>query len=206
MTKKPAKAPDDPGAFGMLTPVETRILEGAGYQLVARLAKTRRVPSDWSHSLLLEIHRLLFADVFPEHAGKLRHEDVTFRSHRLPTSEPVPYRLANLVTEARTIIADAQLLEPSRRITEIVPRIASFHAACVLTQPFIDGNKRWARQVLNAILTDCGFYPGTEITGDQRAAYLEAIDKAAEGDIDQLENLIYSGWLALRQQFRAGTY
>lgn len=203
---KPSKALDDPGAFGILTPEQRRTIDGAAYHLLARFAKTKRSSSDWSNSLLLEIHRDLFGDVFPEHAGRLRQKEVTLRAHAVPMPQQIPYRLADMLVNARAIIDDALPLDPTSRITKMMPRIARFHAECVIIQPFIDGNKRWARQVLNAVLTDSGFYPGSEITDEQRTDYLDGIDKAADGHVDQLENIIYKGWLILNKRLRAGKY
>jgi len=114
---------------------------------------------------LLNIHRKLFSGVFPEHAGKLRLKDVTFRSHVIPAPGRIQYRLTDIVKDARHIIEQARNIgDREERIQTILPQIARFHADCVVIQPFIDGNKRWARQVLSALLVDCGFWPVPELT------------------------------------------
>jgi fido (protein-threonine AMPylation protein) len=205
MTKQ--KAPDDLGAFGILTPTEAATINGAAFYVAAKLAQRPRTSSDWSHPLLLGIHRDLFKDVFLEHAGKLRLKDVTFRSHRIPEPQQIPYRLDDVLSRARTIIDDnSHILDPTTRMTTILPRIASFHAECVVIQPFIDGNKRWARQVLNAIMTDSGFYPGTEFVEDQHVEYLDGIDKTIAEHPEQLTHLIANGWITLREKYQAGKY
>ena len=56
------------------------------------------------------------------------------------------------------------------------------------------------------IVTDCGFYPGTEITDEQRIDYLSGIDNAVEGNTEQLAYLISTGWLALSEIFRTRNY
>jgi fido (protein-threonine AMPylation protein) len=205
--KPEQKAPDDPGAFGMLTSEQQRALDGAAYHVLARLVKTQRTSDDWHHSLLVEIHRNLFGSVFPEHAGKVRSKEVTFRNHEIPPPGQILYRLQDIVHEAKAIVRDARSInDEAERIVAIIPRIARFHATCVIVQPFIDGNKRWARQVLNAIMNDTGFDPGTLITELDREQYLDGIDKAIGGYPEQLGNLILLGWIALEDQYRSGLY
>ena|SRR5665213_1568469 len=206
-SSSPLKAPDDPGAFGVLRPEQERVLKGAAYRLGALLAKEERSPGDWSMSLLLRVHRDLFHGIFPEHAGKLRQKDVTFRSHIIPAPAQIQYRLVDIVKEAQDIIEQARGIgNDEERIEAALPKIAHFHADCIVVQPFIDGNKRWARFILSALLVDCGFWPGTRIDASERERYMDGVDKSVAGDHDQLAELILEGWLRLEQDFSNGTY
>jgi fido (protein-threonine AMPylation protein) len=207
MSPVPPKAPDDSGAFGMLGSEQKRIVEGATYWVGARIAEEKRSPEQWSISLLLNIHRKLFSSVFPEHAGKLRLKDVIFRSHIIPAPGQIQYRLTDIVKDARHIIAQARTIgDREERIQTILPQISRFHADCVVIQPFIDGNKRWARQVLFALLVDCGFWPGSRIDVNDRERYMDGIDKSVAGNHDQLATLVLEGWVRLEEDFSSGSY
>ena len=191
----------------MLRPEQVRILKGALYRLVAKVAREPRTSEDWSISFLLYVHKELFKNVVAEHAGKLRQTEVTFRNHAVATPGQIPYRLSDLVKDAQDIIAQAHsIVDEEERIEAIFPRIARFHADCIVVQPFIDGNKRWARLVLSALLVDCRFWPGTRIEASEQVRYMEAIDKAVAGDPEQLADLILEGWLCLEQDFSSGSY
>jgi fido (protein-threonine AMPylation protein) len=202
-----SKAPDDPGAFGMLRPDQKRVLKGAMYVVGARLAQRQRSTDEWSISLLVGIHRDLFGGLFPEHAAKLRRVDVSFRGHTIPVPEQVLYRLSDIVGAARDIIEEANSIgDDSERIQAVLLKIARLHADCVVVQPFIDGNKRWARQVLSALLVDCGFWPGSRIDARLRERYMAGIDKSVAGDHEQLAELIIDGWYRLREDFMGGLH
>ncbi len=182
----------------MLRPEQERVLKGAMYWVGARLAQRQRDPDEWSISLLLRIHRDLFGSLFPEHAAKLRQVEVCLGGRSIPVPAQIQYRLIDIVKEAQSIIEQARSIgDDEERIQAILPRIARHHADCVVVQPFIDGNKRWARQVLSALLVDCGFWPGTRIDADERERYVDGIDKSIAGDHNQLAELILESWLRL---------
>jgi fido (protein-threonine AMPylation protein) len=207
LATNPPKAPDDPGAFGILTPKELRKIEGNLHYLTAKYNKKQRGPNDWSHSLFVEVHRQLFKSTFPDAAGKLRQIEVDFRGAKIPTPAQIPYKLADLATHAREIITHARTIDDeAEQLCYIFEQAARFHAACVMLQPFIDGNKRWARIILNALLNDVDFHPGTQIHSRDRASYLDAIDKAVADEPDQLATLILRGYIALKRVYRSGEY
>jgi len=204
-SSSPSKAPDDPGAFGMLGPDQQRILKGTMYWVGARIAQERRSAADWNMSLLHEIHRELFDGLFPKQAAQIRQVEVTFPGHDIPVPAKIQYRLNDLITDAQDIIRQGSSIDDkAERIQAILPRIARFHAHCIMIQPFIDGNKRRARQVLSALMVDCDFPPGVRIGVDERLRYLESIDKSAVGNHDQLAEIILEGWMQLERDFSSG--
>jgi Fic family protein len=130
---------------------------------------------------------------------------VTFREHRVPHPGQIPYRLDDIVRQANSLVTRARATHNLGDRTELVfSTAARIHADCVIVQPFIDGNKRWARLVLSALIVDCGFPPGVIISSEDKRYYLEAIDKAASGDAAQLAHLIAMGWRAFDDIFRSG--
>jgi fido (protein-threonine AMPylation protein) len=149
----------------------------------------------------------MFEGVFPDQAGRIRWVEVTFRQHRVPHPGQIAYRLDDIVRQAKSLIARARAARNLVERTELVfSTAARIHADCVIVQPFIDGNKRWARLVLSALVVDCGFPPGVIISSEDKRYYLEAIDKAVSGDETQLAHLIAMGWRAFDDIFRSGRY
>jgi Fic family protein len=110
------------------------------------------------------------------------------------------------VYEGSEIIRESEASSVDERLPQLLERITMVHADCVVIQPFIDGNKRWARHVLSALLVDIGFGPGTAFPLDVKDRYLDGIDKAISGHPEQLGNLILDGMLKLREIFRTGRY
>jgi Fic family protein len=113
------------------------------------------------------------------------------------------HRLADIVATARSGIEDARSMsDPATKTIQVMASAARFHTNCVLAQPFVDGNKRWARLLLNAFLVDCGFTPGTRIDDRRHTEYIKAIDTAARGHDDALAELITLGWIEQHQRYR----
>jgi len=201
------KASDDPGAFGMLDSRRERILEGRFYRLAAILARRSREANAWSYSLLYGLHRHMFENIFPESAGKERQTEVMLGAFPVPAPGKIKDRLRYLVESARSLIEEsASMSDGTARAALVFPKAALFHADSVVTQPFIDGNKRWARLLLNALLIDCGFKPGTIVYEEQRAEYMRGIEKAIAGDADQLATILLRGWLEEDERYRSGAY
>jgi hypothetical protein len=68
-------------------------------------------------------------------------------------------------------------------------RLARIHDHFERIHPFIDGNGRTGRLVLNLLLVRLG-YPPIVVLKRQRAAYLAALQKADAGDVGPLGELL----------------
>ncbi len=75
------------------------------------------------------------------------------------------------------------------RIIEVPEALARIHADFERLHPFIDGNGRVGRLLLNLILTRLGWPPVVILKG-QRRRYLSALDRADHGDHGPLAELI----------------
>ena len=84
-------------------------------------------------------------------------------------------------------IADANNLVP--RAPDFPDRVADLHAAFERIHPFLDGNGRTGRLILNLMLVRLG-YPPAIIYKRQRSEYLRALRRADAGDPGSLGELL----------------
>jgi Fic family protein len=122
--------------------------------------------SEWQ---IKNIHRLILKGIDDENAGAYRKENVIISGakHIPPEALHVPEQMEDLI---RWYHNEAQNLHP-------VERAALLHVIFAKIHPFIDGNGRTARLLLNLELMKNG-YPPLVIERDQRVEYYNALDKA----------------------------
>lgn len=118
-----------------------------------------------SENVIKQIHYLVLADK-REDRGVYRRIPVRILGAQ---HEPVQPYLIQPKME--------QLLESYKNSTEhIIPRLARFHIEFEGIHPFIDGNGRTGRLLVNLELMKAG-YPPIDIKFADRAAYYDAFDK-----------------------------
>ena len=117
-----------------------------------------------------------------EGPGGFREHDIhPFPAGMTPPSWPlVPARMASWVEEANA-------LEP--REPEFCERVARLHCTFEQIHPFLDGNGRTGRLVLNLLLVRLG-YPPAIIYKNDRTAYLTALRRGDAGEYGALGELI----------------
>ncbi len=126
----------------------------------------------FTESILKQLHALVLHGIDRENAGQYRQVPVlTPGSSHIP---PQPFLLQLLMEEYFIFYTKHQnVLHPVVLAAELHERLASIH-------PFIDGNGRTSRLVMNLILLQHG-YPLAIIGGDydSRMAYYNALEKAS---------------------------
>jgi fido (protein-threonine AMPylation protein) len=148
-------------------------------------------PGDWSGGKLItlaevrQVHTLAMTpvwDVAPHPRATPREAPGSFREHDI---EPFPQGMrppewTQVPVLIRDWIGDAQAL---RRVGEegIAQALAGLHARFEQVHPFLDGNGRTGRLVLNLLLIRLGYPPAIIYKGD-RARYLAALRRADRGD------------------------
>jgi len=138
--------------------------------------------------LILKIHELAFAWIFPDWAGRYRIIRVEYSGKEAPLPHKVPALVTNLcddLTERLKHLDHAQ-------IAQIIELLAWFQHRFVWIHPFQDYNGRLARMITTLILLQLGV-PPIEIKADtkkDRNNYLQAMYSADDGDYSKLENLI----------------
>lgn len=129
---------------------------------------------------ILAIHEIILRGIDDEHAGRFRNISVRISGSSvvLPNAQKVP----QLMEEFQKWLKSAQNLHPVAFAGEAHYRFVSIH-------PFIDGNGRSARLLMNLLLMMAG-YPPAIIRKRDRSAYLAALEKAQLGgsrdDFDKL--------------------
>ncbi len=139
-----------------------------------------------------EIHRLALAPVWqvtphpdatePEGPGGYRRHDIEpFPSGMTPVTWPlVPAEFSAWVDEVNTL-EGAPVTFPDA--------LASLHCRFEQIHPFLDGNGRTGRLVLNLILVRLG-YPPVVIYKRDRAKYLKALQRADAGQVGSLGQML----------------
>lgn len=128
-----------------------------------------------SERVLLDIHSIVLHSIDRENAGKYRRVPVIISGSRhIP---PQPYLLQPKMDEL------FQWYEANKDSMHPVVLAAQMHEKLVSIHPFIDGNGRTARLLMNLILMQHG-YPIANIKGDNetRRRYYETLEEASSGD------------------------
>lgn len=135
--------------------------------------------SEWQ---IRNIHQLILKNIDDENAGHYRQQNVLISG---ATTNPPDYTLLNdkMAQFIDWYNTDAHKLHP-------LERAAKVHADFVGIHPFIDGNGRTSRLLMNLELLKSG-YPPSVITVDNRLAYYEALDQwMAYGNTEPFMNLV----------------
>ncbi|KFM79166.1 Adenosine monophosphate-protein transferase FICD-like protein, partial [Stegodyphus mimosarum] len=120
---------------------------------------------------ILEIHKRVLGFVDPLEAGTFRKTQVFVGEHSPPPASHVPSLVQDLV---EWLQSETQL--------HPVKKAALAHYKLVYIHPFVDGNGRTARLLMNLILMQAGF-PPIIIHKQDRAFYYNTLQLANEGDI-----------------------
>ena len=174
-------------------------LEVRGYADAADWVYRQAIsPGSWTAGQVLtlpeirEVHRVLMTpvwDVAPhpdatdrEGPGNFREHDIhAFPGGMTPTTWPlVSAEIAGWVDEVNA-------LRP--RASTLSEEVAALHARFERIHPFLDGNGRAGRLLLNLMLVRLG-YPPAIVYKRQRSDYLRALRRADQGDVGQLGELL----------------
>ncbi len=152
-------------------------------------------PGEWSGGKLItlaevrEIHSLAMTpawNVSPHPQATARERPGSFREHDI---EPFPGGMRPPEwTQVNVLIGDwvgeAQQLRKVGEL-EITESLAGLHARFEQIHPFLDGNGRTGRLLLNLLLVRLG-YPPAIIYKGHRTRYLNALRRADQGDCGPL--------------------
>jgi fido (protein-threonine AMPylation protein) len=173
-------------------------LEVKGYADAAEWVYGQAIEPEYESAELLtltelrKIHHLAMQpvwDVVPhpsateqEGPGELRRHDI----HPFPAGM-VPPSWVHVAGELRSWLTSVQALDADK--ADFPEHVADLHCRFEQIHPFLDGNGRTGRLVLNLLLVRLG-YPPVIIYKKQRARYLRALRRADGGDCGELGELI----------------
>ena len=135
--------------------------------------------SEWQ---IRNIHQLILKNIDDDNAGRYRQQNVLISG---ATNTPPDYTLLNdkMAQFIDWYNTKADLMHP-------IERAAKVHADFVGIHPFIDGNGRTSRLLMNLELMKAG-YPPCVITVENRLAYYEALDQwMASGQTEFFNQLV----------------
>lgn len=136
---------------------------------------------DLSERVIKEIHYLILKDIDNSNAGAYRNINVMISG--ATHTPPSHMHLNDLMY---------RLLEDYKSWNNLHPveQAARIHSEFVKIHPFIDGNGRTSRLLMNLILMKHG-YPAAVLPVSKRLDYYNALDKAhVDGDYDDFISLI----------------
>lgn len=138
------------------------------YDLVKELAKNRKGHQYITEKDILDIHKIILNDIDDAGAGIYRRVDVFIRGKDIefPRPKTVPLLMKNFIHW----LEGQQEIHPVLVASEAHFRFVSIH-------PFIDGNGRVGRLLMNLILLLNG-YPMAIIRTEERTNYLNSIYQA----------------------------
>lgn len=145
-----------------------------------------------THAELRRIHEMTMEPVWQvaphpqstprEHPGSFRQHDIhPFPGGMTPPSWPL------VAAAVDSWVGRVNLLAP--RVPLFPEQLADLHAEFERIHPFLDGNGRTGRLVLNLVLVRLG-YPPAIIYKRQRSTYLMALRRADAGDCGALGELL----------------
>ncbi|PKL40551.1 MAG: cell filamentation protein Fic [Spirochaetae bacterium HGW-Spirochaetae-1] len=124
---------------------------------------------------ILMLHRLFYRSIDDAGAGVYRKSQVVISGSQYPL--PAPDRIPELMREFTGKTASM------RKTDHPVVTAARTHLDFVFIHPFVDGNGRVARLLMNLVLLQEG-YTIALISPVVRAAYISSIESARENDAD----------------------
>jgi fido (protein-threonine AMPylation protein) len=174
-------------------------MEVRGYADAAEWVYRQAIqPGAWSNAELLtltevrQVHRQTMTpvwDVAPHPSANEHESPGNFRQHDI---QPFPGGMAPVswpVVEAEVRAWLAAVNELTPRTDDFPEAVAGLHSRFECIHPFLDGNGRTGRLILNLLLVRLG-YPPVIIYKRQRTDYLRALRRADTGDPGSLGELL----------------
>jgi len=130
---------------------------------------------------ILRVHELLMRSIDDQNAGKYRSGQVRVAGTTFmpPSAEKIQSMISELL---QTLSQNPDELRP-------IELAAFFHHGLVYIHPFLDGNGRTARLLMNVVLLRTG-YPFTVLLKVDRPKYLRALSEADNGNLIPFGNFV----------------
>ena len=150
-------------------------------EYIKELARQKKGHQYLTEEDIKAIHKIILTSINDEWAGRYRESEVFIKGATIefPLPQNVPYHMKEFI----------QWLETQKDIHPV--RVAAdAHFKFVSIHPFVDGNGRTARLLMNLILLING-YPVAIIRNEERIGYLEAVNLGqTKNDLQMYYSLI----------------
>ncbi len=136
-------------------------------EFIKELAKQKKSHQFVTEEDILTIHKMILSGIDDTWAGKYRKSEVFIRGATIefPAAQKVPYHMLEF--------GDWLEGSPGEHPVKVA---ADAHFKLVTIHPFVDGNGRTARLLMNLVLLING-YPTAIIRNEDRIEYLEAVNR-----------------------------
>lgn len=134
---------------------------------IKNLASIRKSHQFITEKDILNIHKIILTSINDPAAGSYRKADVFIRG--VDVEFPSPHKVPYLMKDFGKWLEGQQDAHPAKVAADAHFRLVSIH-------PFIDGNGRTARLLMNLILIING-YPMAVVRNEERTEYLEAVNR-----------------------------
>src|SRR3989344_7614035 len=179
--------------YGILPRLKVLKLEVLGTKKGLILLKgfskdNKRITAD----LIKKVNKGCFSDILGDDAGKFRTIQVTYSGKEAPHFTKIAEMVKVLCDDAEFAIAKLPKSTDETFIEREIELLANFQHRFVYIHPFVDYNGRTARMFTSYILMRLNL-PIIEIKaekGNERKAYIKALQKADFGEYQNLEELI----------------
>ena len=151
--------------------------------------------TELSISMLLEMHRMMFGDSWPEGAGQFRQSEVRIRlmSHIPPHCSQISQLLQQQFTAINERLFAYQSVSVDN-FFDILEISAQAHYLVANVHPFEDGNGRIARALGDYVMLVHGFYYDVIMT-DYKDYYLDSLEECSLLDAKPLSNFLEYSYL-----------
>jgi Fic family protein len=159
--------------YEYLTKEQVGKIENEARNHAKALKFVKEYKGDLNEAFILKIHSIILKDISERFAGRYRATQVRIfgGDAKFPSSEKVPQRIGNLIYWYKENKKNYHQFELAILISM---KFVTIH-------PFIDGNGRVSRLLMNFLLSKKD-YPWINIYNKQRAKYLKAVRKANDED------------------------
>jgi len=152
-----------------------------------RLASNSEIPITLKD--IRELHYLILTGIDDENAGQYRNDEVEISGSDF--KPPKVYEVSQKMVELGDYVQSVTSIENNIHDLPILTATA-IHAWLARIHPFVDGNGRTSRILMNLILVRRG-YPICIVTQEERLRYYDALEESQAGNLTPLIELIYEG-------------
>jgi Fic family protein len=166
-----------------------------------------RKPQEWNGTFIVRLHRELFGELFPNQSGRARTSAVIFGDRAGVEPEVIYDSLTAVAAKIRDALERSCEIakDESALVEHAFLSAAQTHAELIRIHPFVDGNGRWARFILNLYLIDSGLEVGTIVPTSEKKQYIAALNRAIDNrEPGDLANMFVRGFLSQKARRDSG--